>query len=153
MKKIKILALLLVANTTLFAQIDAFLKLDSIKKISNTKKELMGTWVLDTANSNVSNTTRKGTTVKKLKSLDYGRTITEWTLSKKSHVLTAPDKDTVFYSLNEAQDLVYLWRERKQNKAQLIGMFHIEEVSAERLLLVYKEEGDLAKIYLNRKAK
>jgi hypothetical protein len=151
--KIKIITLLLLLGTTLFAQINAIVKLESIKKITVNKKELLGTWLLDTSNSTMSNKTRKGTTVTKIKSLHYEHKITQWTFLKNRHVLSAPDKDTIYYSLNAAKDLIYLWADKKENKAQLMAMFQIQVASAEKLLLVFKEDGDVVTLYLNRKTK
>jgi hypothetical protein len=150
--KIKILSVLLFLGAGLFAQIKQTSPLDSVKKIATHKKELIGTWVLDTINSTK---IIEGHKPKPIKSLHLNYNVTQWDFLANRSITSAPyNKDKLFWSMNAGTDSLFLWTLVDENKAARIAKMQVKVLNGKKMELFFME-GSEEKItlFFNRREK
>jgi|GEM_PF-4209345 len=150
--KTKLLAILICIGSGLFAQsINGLTSLDSIKKTTSFKHELVGFWELDTINSNLVSKRSKGDETTILKTLHYKHNVTQWDFLPNKTVVSAPYKETLYLSMNPAKDKILLFEDMHDDKAKLMVVFTIQELTAKKMTLVSSESGEIATIVLIKK--
>jgi hypothetical protein len=135
--KNKVLYVLLFLGTGLFAQTSHISSLDSVKKIAAHKKELIGTWVLDTVNSNK---VIEGHKPKPIKSLHLEYNVTQWAFQSNRSITSTPYiKDKLFWSMNASTDSVFLWAPVNEKKVALAVKIQVKELNGKKMELSYIE--------------
>jgi hypothetical protein len=150
--KTKILTLLLLfAGSLLFAQRQQLGSLDSIKKLNSYKKELLGSWVLDTLNSN---TVTKPNTIAKTKSLNVEHSVTQWTFLANKSLASAPyDKEILFWCTNATNDSIFLWAPVSDVKVALLAKLQLKELTTKKLNLFFAAGNTSNNLFFTRKEK